>query len=40
MEYWNIGTMGKKRKTSFFSLRIFVEPNIPSFHSSTIPIER
>jgi len=39
MEYWNIGTMEKKRKTSFFSLRIFVEPNIPSFHSSTIPIE-
>jgi hypothetical protein len=37
MEYWNIGIMGSKRK-DLFSLRISVEPDIPSFHYSILPI--
>jgi hypothetical protein len=39
MEYWNIGTMGGEKNKFFFSLLIFVEPNISSFYSSSIPIE-
>jgi hypothetical protein len=38
MECWNIGIMGNSRKQNLTNDSYHLKPNVPSFHSSIIPI--